>query len=372
MKVKSKLLHVFLVLTLVMSCLAIVPVAVDASEIEGTVTTEKGIKYVPYDMSEYWATTKQTAPEMTDYVFGGWYTKSGDKFTAIKEARVTVDENTGKANMSGTYAKFVKAEVLSVKSQVDVDTETNGLQRTQSASIRLISGLDSTDYQKVGFKVLLANKKPVYKDNDDVKKEPLETTRIYTGLKKSASDSNIVEPSALFGEQAEFLSVWRLDNIVKANDSKIINVTPYWITMDGTKVEGLPKYVHVEDSYMGYISVPINLRTAQQVAAGKMTLTYPTGLELVEEKVEFDGVFPAIEMEFKDNGNGRIDLVGNAKDVDVEVDANGIYANLRFRVGTSGYQGVENGDFLAFTISNEYFIDWDEKDVPINVWDIKY
>lgn len=372
MKFQNKLLHVLLVLALIVSCLTVIPVAVEAAEIEGTVTTDKGIKYVPYDMSEYWLSSQKTAPEMTDYVFGGWYTKSGDEFTAIKEASVTVNQETGKANMSGTYAKFVRAEVLSVKSQIDVNTEEQGLNRTDKASIRLISGLDSKDYQKVGFKVLLANQKPVYKDNDDEAQLPLETTKVYTGLKKSSSDTNVIEPSALFGEQASFLSVWRLDDIVKDNDSKIINVTPYWITMDGTKVEGLPKYVHVEDGYMGYISVPINLRTAQKIAAGTLTLTYPEGLELVEEKVEYDGVFPASEMTCNDNGTSTIKLVGNAMDVNTAVDANGIYANLRFTVGTSGYEGVESSDLLTFSISDEFFCDWEENEVSIDAWDIKY
>lgn len=372
MKTKSKLLHVFLVLALVVSCVTVIPSAVDAAEVEGTVTTEKGIKYVPYDMSEYWTTTKQTAPEMTDYVFGGWYTKSGDEFSAIKEANVTVDKETGKANVSDTYAKFVKAEVLGVKSQIDVDTEENGLERTKSASIRLISGLDSKEYQKVGFTVLLANSIPVYKDNDNDAKLPLETTKVYTGLKKSASDTKVIEPSAIFGEQASYLSVWRLDNIIKDNDHKIINVTPYWITMDGTKVEGLPKYVHVEDGYMGYISVPINLRTAKKIAAGAVTMTYPAGLELVEDKVEFDGVFPASEMTFNDDGTSTIKLVGNGNDVKTAVNANGIYANLRFVVGTSGYAGVENGELLTFSINDEFFCDWEENEVLINVWDIKY
>lgn len=365
MKTKSKLVHVFLVLALIVSCITVVPSAVDAAEIEGTVTTEKGIKYVPYDMSVYWKEESKTAPEMEDYVFGGWYTKSDDDFTAIKEADV-------EENMSGTYAKFVKAEVLSVKSQIDVDTEENGLNRTGKASIRLISGLDSKDYQRVGFTVLLANRKPVYKDNDEEAKLPLETTKIYTGLKKSASDTKVIEPSAIFGEQASFLSVWRLDDIVKDNDTKIINVTPYWITMDGTKVEGLPKYVHVEDGYMGYISVPINLRTAKKIAAGAVTMTYPAGLDLVEDKVEFDGVFPASEMTLNDDGTSTIKLVGNGNDVKTAVNANGIYANLRFKVGTSGYAGVENGELLTFSINDEFFCDWEENEVSINVWDIKY
>lgn len=369
MKMKNKWLQAFLTLALVVSCITGVSAVADAAEVAGSVTTEKGIQYVPCDMSEYWSQTEKTAPEMADYVFGGWYTGTDGVFTAIKEADVTAD-STGKASMSGTYAKFVKAEVLGVKAQVDVDTQEKGLSRENAASIRLVSGLDSKDYQRVGFKVLLANSKPVYKDNDDVKKEPLETKKVYTGLK--IGDATPLSPASIFGEQAEFLSVWRLDNIITANDSKIINVTPYWITMDGTKVEGLSKYVHVEDSYMGYISVPINLRTAKKIAAGTVTLTYPEGLVLVEEKVEYDGVFPASEMKCHATGNSAVKLVGNAKVVDTAVDANGIYANLRFKVGTSGYQGVGKGTILTFGISDAFFCNWGEEEVPVNVWDIKY
>lgn len=370
MKMKYKLLQVFLILALVVSCIIVIPVVSEAAEVAGSVTTEKGIQYVPCDMSEYWSRTRKTAPEKADYVFGGWYTETDGVFTAIKEADVTVEPDTGKATMSGTYAKFVKAEVLSVKAQVDVDTQNNGLDRANAASIRLVSGLDSKNYQRVGFKVLLANSKPVYKDNDNEKKEPLETKKIYTGLK--IGDADPLSPASIFGEQADFLSVWRLDNISKANDSKIINVTPYWITMDGTKVEGLSKYVHVEDSYKGYISVPINLRTAKKIAAGTLTLTYPAGLVLEEEKVEYDGVFPASEMICHDDGNGSVKLVGNAEVVNTAVDANGIYANLRFTVGNSGYEGDGKGTILTFSTRDEFFCNWEEEEVPMDVWDIKY
>lgn len=357
MKFRNKLLCVCLAAVLAVSCVPGILMTANAAE--------EGIKYVPLTMGDYWTSSIKTAPEMDNYVFGGWYIKEGNEYTALKEADVTV--NAGKSTVTDTYAKFVPAEVLSVKAQLDADTQENGSNRSGKASIRLISGLDSKSYQKVGFRVLLANKVELL-DNG----QPLETTKVYIGLKKSSADTTSVAPAALFGKQASFFSVWRLDDIAKDNDSKIINVTPYWITMDGTKVDGLAKYVHVEDGYMNYISVPINLKTAKKVAAGTMTLAYPDGLELVDNKVEFNGVFPETEMVYNKVGQNQIKFVGNTKTVDEEVAANGIYANLRFKVGTSGYQGAEKSDFLTFSINDNFFCDWKENEVAIDVWDIKY
>lgn len=343
----------------------------NAADVEGTITMDNGIKYVPYNISKYWSTTEKTAPKMDNYVFGGWYRAedlSEKKFIALKEETITTDSTTGKANMEGTYAKFVSAYVLSVKAQIDMATQSAGAGHTNNASIRLISSVDSKDYQKVGFKVLLANKTPLYKDENG---SPLETTQIYTGLKAGENGTH-VEPSAIFGPQSAFLSIWRLDGIASVNDDKIINVTPYWITADGTRVEGLTKYVHVEDGYMGYISVPINLRTAKQIAAGMLTLTYPEGLELVANKVEFNGVFKEAEMVFHDDGTNTIQLVGNADEVNNNVTAEGIYANLRFTKGTSDYAGGGKGVFLNFQVGSENFCNWDEKIIDVDVWDIQY
>ena len=337
---------------LVMSGMMIAPAEVEAAN--------TAVTYESCDMTSYWSTSKKTAPVKAGYVFGGWYTKSGETYTALREGNVTTDSD-GKANVSGTYAKFVPAQVASVKAQ-----NASGVVGSdgKAASVRVISALDSKDYQKVGFKILANNKNDL---------GTLETTKIYVGLQVDGDSSSPYSPEDIFGAPAKYLNVWRLDNIADKNDAKIINVTPYWITMDGTKVEGLSKYVHVEDGYMGYISVPVNLCDAsKKVAAGMVTVKCPAGLTLVKDKVEFDGVFQGAEAAFYDNGNGTIKIVGNAETVNTAKTADGIFVNLRFTKGTSNYPGVGKGTFLTFTTSGEDFCDWSEAAVSIDAWDIQY
>lgn len=370
MNMKKRILVVLCVIMMAVSGITGTATIVNAEEVEGTITMDNGIKYVPCDISEYWSTSEKKVPQMDNYVFGGWYTAKdlGTKtFTALKEGSITTNAITGKANVEGTYAKFVSAYVLSVKAQIDITTANAGAGHTNKASMRVVSSVDSKDYQTVGFEILLANRTPLYKDKEE--KTPLETNTVYTGL--TAGDVR-VEPSALFGPQSAFLSVWRLDNISPSYDSTIINVTPYWITADGTKVEGHMKYVHVEDGYMGYISVPINLCSVKQVAAGTLTITYPEGLKLVDNKIEFDGVFKEAEMTFHDDGKNTIQLVGNADVINTDVTATGIYANLRFTKGTSSYQGTGTGEFLNFQVQDELFCNWNEDLVSVDVWDVHY
>ena len=318
------------------------------------------VTYESCDIASYWTKSTKTAPTKTGYVFGGWYTKSGDTYTALKEADITTDSD-GKANVSGTYAKYVPAQILSVKAQNASGTAAGD---GNAASVRVISALDSTDYQKVGFKILVNNKNDL---------GTLETTEVFIGLKVEGDSDSPYDPDEIFGAPAEYLSVWRLDNIIDKYDAKIINVTPYWITMDGTKVEGLSKYVHVEDGYMGYISIPVNLcEASKSIAAGKVTLTYPTGLTLVEDKVEFDGVFQTAETAFYDDGNGTVKIVGNAETVNTAKSADGIMVNLRFTADSATYPGAGKGTFLSFPVADEDFCDWSETDVSIDAWDIQY
>ena len=352
MRLIKKLTALLCVATMIVSGIAVSQLEVQAAE-----TT---VIYESCDISLYWTSKTKTAPAKAGYVFGGWYTESNGTYTALKEAMITKDSD-GKANVSGTYAKYVPAQILSVKAQnasgTDADDKT-------AASVRVISALDSTDYQKVGFKILVNNKNDL---------GTLETTQIFNGLQVDGDDSSPYSAQSIFGAPAEYLSVWRLDNIADKYDAKILNVTPYWITMDGTKVEGLTKYVHVEDGYMGYISIPVNLCDTKSVAAGKVTLKYPTGLTLIEDKVEFDGVFKGDEATFYDDGNGTVKIVGNAEEVGTAKTADGIFVNLRFMAdSTDTYPGAGKGTFLSFPVTDENFCNWSEEPVSIDAWDIQY
>lgn len=358
MKLTKTIVALSCAIAMIVSGVTIAPTEVKAADI----ATE--VLYESCDIASYWSEAEKSAPTKPGYVFGGWYTKSGSTYTALKQTEIATD-GAGKATVSDTYAKFVPAQVLSVKAQNASGTAADD---KTAASIRVISAVDSNNYQKVGFNILINNKNKLTTDSG----EELETTQIYTGLSVDGDSSSPYSAADIFGEPAAYLSVWRLDGIADKHDAKIINVTPYWITMDGTKVEGLGKYVHIEDGYKGYISVPVNLCDTQGVAAGTVTVTYPEGLTLVEDKVEFDGVFPGNEATFYDDKNGTIKIVGNAETVDSYNTGKSIIVNLRFTADSSVFPGAGKGTFLSFAVSDEAFCDWNVKPVSIDAWDVRY
>lgn len=313
-----------------------------------------------------------SAPSKAGYVFGGWYTENEtDGYTALNVETATA-KLAEESLTEGVIAKFVPSYVLSVKAQINEGvTKGDG----EVASIRIISAVDSKSYQKVGFEVLLNNKIPLYQDENNT---PLETTRVYGGGLQVGSDATDVRtPQELFGQAANYISVWRLDDIIDENDTKIIYVRPYWITKDGTKVEGLPKYVHIEDGYNGYISIPINLRTAELVAAGQLEMSYDSdkieiakdgaGNMLVENGKMFD------EMAFNSDVAGSIKFVGNTSGA-TDVAADDIYVNVRFKkTAESTYEGAGKGVFLTFKVSGEKFCNAEELiQKTVDAWDIKY
>ena len=96
------------------------------------------IVYSQMDMDTYWSTGTKTAPVKENYIFAGWYTADEDEnVTAIKEADGIPEQVT-------TYAKFVPAEVLSVRAQLDTNAETN---KNNTEKTYLLSAIQSPDVQ---------------------------------------------------------------------------------------------------------------------------------------------------------------------------------------------------------------------------------
>lgn len=294
-----------------------------------------------------------TAPVMTGYVFGGWYVDEGGvkKALSTAEAIAKLAENPE----SGMLAKFVPAYVLGVKAQNLSETTAE----TESTSTRIISSVDSKNYQAVGAEIWLNNK---------TKLDVAETTKVYSGL-KVGDETESRKPEQIFGQESHYLSVWRLTDIAKVNYSKIIYVRPYWVTMDGTKVFGLAKYVHVEDGYNGYVSVPINLMTGEAVAAGALKLTCN------DDRFEFYDVQTGRifdEMEKNASTTDTVKIVGNAAVAGQSVNADGIYASARFKLKSGQSYTGGTGDFVTFSVADENFCDWNEDFVTIDAWDIQY
>lgn len=353
MKLAKKIMAGLLTVAILLSSIILTPNNAEAAESE---TLENGVMYeldeTKYKFTDYWKPTEseRKAPVKPGFVFGGWYQKVDNTYAPLKEAELTAE---GAEEVTTAYAKFVPDYVLSIKAQNEEGTKKDD----GNSSVRVISSVDSRQYQNVGFQILLNNKKDI---------GTCESTDVYKAI-KSLGDN--VTAATTFGSASSHFSVWRLDSINDANDSKIIYARPYWTTLDGTKVEGLAKYVHIEDEYNDYISVPINVMTGEAVAAGALDMTYASDV-LTVVSVEAGRVLK--EMNDNRTTAGTINMIGNATVTTdgtlEETTADGIYANVRFKVNTN--KNIENANLEV--IMGEFY-NWSEQPVnTVQAWNLVY
>lgn len=378
----KKIFAGLLAVTMVLAAVAFIPKDADATD---TSVIPNQVIYQEYsNATDYWKPESKTAPVKEGYVFGGWFKKVQE--SEKTDATETSDNNgvttyyEPLTEVTGTaYAKFVPAQVLSVKAQnqskVNAEYIANlnkNLEEGQEKDyfwVRVMTSLDSKNYAKIGFDIHLANKKQGLTKADG---SPLETTKIYDAIMEDGKETSAKE---IFGGVSEHVCVWQLSKIDTAsNANKIIYVRPYWYTLDGTKVFGVAKYVHIEDEYLNYISVPVNLYNIEDVAAGRVDITYDyEGLELIDENpakyLEVGRILP--EMEVKHNASKKmISMVGNAVTVGEYNSTETIYANIRFKKPVT-QQDVT----LNFNMKPGQFCDWDENTSAtdkVKVWDISY
>ena len=161
------------------------------------------------------------APE-EGYIFAGWY----------KEASC---EN-GYRSLNGVtsaHAKFVPEDILSVKLQLKANTKASSL----TTNMRLVSSVDSLNYQEVGFEVYFNGAEtPVM----------AKTSKVYEKIAASATSG--VEynyGSKLINIDSEYFVTATLINISNGNFNKNFYIRPYWKTLDGTTVYGVNRYVTV-------------------------------------------------------------------------------------------------------------------------------
>lgn len=307
--ISKKLLSGILAVAMVISGVVIIPnTAKAATEVYFATMDE-------YKMSDYWSTSQKKVPVKEGYVFSGWY--KNDKTTPLKQADLEVADDTA-------VAKFVPTEVLSIKTQ-------KGTSQDGKISLRLLSSVDSTNYQEVGFKHKLAI------TNEGTTSD----TKVYSKIRQSKDSDITYEPGATFvSGVSKYFFAADVTNIKEASFGKIIYARPYWVTMDGTTVLGAARNNRVEDKQQNYSTASINLFTdgkvPAMVAAGKIQVKYNTtdyNVVSVDTTVHnTDGgkyLFP--EMEYHvDEDMGIITFVGTIATVDANLLADGLFANVRF------------------------------------------
>lgn len=171
------------------------------------------------DISEYRNESGNTAPADKDgYIFAGWYTD--------ETCTDPIDENT----ITGSaYAKYIDEDVLTVKFQIPTTTNS----ASESTTLRLVSSIDSLDYQNVSFEVS-------YTDSFGTKKSHTWTTKnAYTALTGYNGMTELTyTPDEQFSKASEYFVALNINNVPNEAFGYAFTVTPKWTTLDGTVVEG--------------------------------------------------------------------------------------------------------------------------------------
>lgn len=152
------------------------------------------------------------------YIFAGWFTDL--------ECDTVYTGTSGKA-----YAKFVNEKVLSVKNQIRI-----GAEEAESTGLRFVTTVDTLNYSAVGFEFTINGKKNVVKND-----------AVYKKLRGTVNGQILSFSPKAFCEESNYFLAFEIRNIPKASYDVNIKATPYWITLDGTKVYGISRTISVNE-----------------------------------------------------------------------------------------------------------------------------
>ncbi len=151
-------------------------------------------------------------PAKEGYVFAGWYTDL-----------VNLTPLATTATSGGAYAKFVPQELMQAVAQVS----TNIDYASNAAALRFVAAVDGLDYSQVGF---LLNRE------GSVRTYTYGATGVYDTL-SAAVDGGSLTPSYFHSSAAHMFAL----TVTGIKDQTAgYTATPFWITMDGTKVDHIP------------------------------------------------------------------------------------------------------------------------------------
>lgn len=303
-KFVKKKISILLAATLILSGFSTVGVCgIEAEAVDDT----KKFHAEQLDITEY--KDKNPLPQdsqYADWVFAGWY-----KDVTCETYVTDKQEETG-----SQYAKFVPKEVLSVLCQTQVNTNEN----TDITKMRIISTVDTLKYREVGFRITVG---------DSTITRPIKT--VYKSIKAvNGGVAFSYQPSAL-SEASTYFATLTVTNISNESFATGILIEPYWETVDGSTVYGVSRYARVEDGYLKIINVPVRLYDRTDVAAGYAEVAYDTSKFIYygsDNGTVFDNLDTYAE-------NGVVKCVGDINDISKNVEAYGLYANLRFKLKPS-------------------------------------
>ena len=184
-----------------------------------TITAEQDSKVQEFTSAQY-ATYRTggagnyTAPTAPDgYVFAGWFSDKTCK-TALKTDTIASD--------AVAYAKYVDADILSVKCQIPANAKSTD----QTTTLRLVTTVDCLDYSLAGFEVSVAGSAST-----------LYTTRkAYDKIEATVNSTKTTYMPHVFSSESGHFMALEITGVPSEVFNETITVTPAWKTLDGTIV----------------------------------------------------------------------------------------------------------------------------------------
>ena len=308
--------------------------------------------------------------ENVGYLFAGWYEDEALTEPIAAKDGITAD----------VYAKFVPSYLTGIACQVDMN-------EGEKRNLRVVSLVHSKYYSAVGFNVYgrydadsngTNETEWLMYSHDSANKA--ESTKLFKGLyAEDNGDKKLRKPEDVFGADAEgcYFTTVSITGIGEKTSSTTgvtvdfrdatMAVKPYWITLDGTYIEGMGEFNRVNDYYDKIVNVSINLKNATNIAAGLINVTCPEGFTLVEG--ECGRVFK--EMECTQKGTA-IRCVGNVDDVANSAIPNDVYMNLRLEVDSGTNVTLGTNDFSVDIPDDGFYSINEEVQTNVEAWNIKY
>ena len=222
-----------------------------------------------FEMSDYQNKTpvpKDNAHKK--WIFAGWYKEKGE-----------------------FWAKFIPDDMLNVDYQVSEGT--NALSETSDITFKTF--IDDSSYKEVGFRIEREGK--------------VETL---VGTQKAKESSHCLIEATLTGIPNESFDAG-------------ICVTPYIVTPNGEQVDGVGRYIRVEDSYLDVVNIPVRICSDEEMQSGEMIVNYDVD--------NFDYV--GVDKGGKLTGDFVTETIAAGKIVcrlNEQSMVNGMFANFRFKL----------------------------------------
>ena len=295
------------------------------SEVQAASSQSTQVHYEEMDIAPYRSGDVYTAPKPTeegyeDWIFAGWFKDKSE------------DNAIASTTKTGTrWAKFVPAEVLSVKCQVADGTTA---EQEGNSKMRIISSIDSKRYNKVGFDIVVEGRdKPIHYESTSIAKSIV--------ARNEGVDYNY-SPN-IFDLKSNYFITVTINNIPSDYFDNGFYIKPYWVTKDNTKVYGIERFARVEDYYLDIVNVPVRLYSDATVTSGTVEVNYGSKLrKLTTDAADVD----AFTYLGCDTGSlfSQVTVTDNATDKTVicvlpenakETKADGMLVNLRFQKNTA-------------------------------------